>query len=121
MPSKRGNCGICLLIIIIILIGLWWPGFTPNPDLYLPHQMHGQLTGQDATVDSTTFGVGGTDLGFIVKHGTEFLFFFGDTFSSTDSMTGNWRSNTIAKTTDTLPSDGISLNEWILDPTTGLA
>ena len=120
MSSNRGKCGICFLIIVIILIGLWWPGFTPNSDPNLPHQMHGQLTGQDATVDSTAFGVGGTDLGIIVKHGTEFLFFFGDTFSS-DSMTGNWRSNTLAISTDTEPSNGISLDDWIVEPTTGLA
>ena len=121
MPSKRGNCGICLLIIIIILIGLWPFGFDPDPPPNLPHQMHGQLTGEGATVDSTAFGVGGTDLGIIVKHGTEYLFFFGDTFSSTTSMTGNWRSNTLAISTDTAPSNGISLGEWILNPTTGVA
>ena len=121
MLSNRGKCGICFLIIVIILIGLWWPGFTPNSDQNLPHQMHGQLTGQDATVDSTVFGVGGTDLGIIVKHETEFFFFFGDTFSSTDSMTGNWRSNTLAISTDTDPSNGISLDDWIVEPTTGLA
>jgi len=120
MPSKRGNCGICVLIIILIVIGLWLPGFNPDLGSNLPHQMHAQLTGQDATVDSTVFGIGGTDLGIIVKHGTEFFFFFGDTFSS-DSMTGNWRSNTLAISTDTTPSNGISLDEWIVDPTTGLA
>ena len=120
MPSKRGNCGICVLIIVIIIIGLWWLGFTPNSGLTLPHQMHEQLTGQDATVDSTAFGVGGTDLGIIVKHGTEFLFFFGDTFA-TNSMTGYWRSNTLAISTDSAPSNGISLDEWIVDPVTGQA
>jgi hypothetical protein len=121
LPSKRRNCILCLLIIVIIIIGLWGPLFDPeDPIASLPHQMHAQLTGQDATVDSTAFGVGGTDLGIIVKHGSEFLFFFGDTFSS-DSMTGNWRSNTLAISTDTEPSDGISLDDWIVEPTTGLA
>ena len=100
MPKKTRNCGLCIIIIIIILIGLWWQGFIPNPESNLPHQMHGQLTGEDATVDSTTFGVGGTDLGIIVKHGTDFLFFFGDTFA-TSAMTGYWRSNTLAISTDT--------------------
>ncbi|TFG28791.1 DUF4185 domain-containing protein [Candidatus Thorarchaeota archaeon] len=121
MPSKRRSSGICLFLIIIIVIGLWWLNFNPDSNLNLPYQMHGQLTGQDATVDSTIFGVGGTDLGIIVKHGTEFFYFFGDTFSSTDSMTGNWRSNTLAISNDTIPSDGISLDDWIVDPTTGLA
>lgn len=121
MPSKRGKCGICFLIMIIVLIGFWWLGFGPEPNSNLPHEMHAQLTGQDATIDSTTFGVGGTDLGIIVKHGSEFLFFFGDTFSSVDSMTGNWRSNTIAISTDNDPSNGISLDNWIVNPTTGLA
>jgi len=120
MSKKSRNCGICVLIIFIIIIGLWTPLFNPDPIASLPHQMHGQLTGEDATVDSTTFGVGGTDLGIIVKHGTEFFFFFGDTFS-TDSMTENWRSNTLAISTDTNPSDGIALDDWILNPTTGLA
>jgi len=120
MPRKRVNYSICLLILIIILIGLWWPGFNPEQNTNLPHQMHGQLTGKDATVDSTDFGVGGTDLGIIFKHGSNFLFFFGDTFSS-ESMTGNWRSNTLAISTDTEPSNGIALDHWIMDPTAGLA
>jgi len=120
MPSKRINYGLCFLIILIILIGLWWFGFEFGSSSNLPHELHGQLTGEDATVDSTAFGVGGTDLGIILKHNSEFFFFFGDTFSS-DSMTGNWRSNTIAKSTDTDPSNGIALDEWIVNPTTGLA
>ncbi|MHA2425575.1 MAG: DUF4185 domain-containing protein [Candidatus Thorarchaeota archaeon] len=121
MPNKKSSIGLCLLIILIIILAVWWPNYGPDPSPNLPHQMHGQLTGEDATVDSTTWGVGGTDLGIIVKHGVNYYYFFGDTFSSTTSMTGNWRSNTIAISTDTSPIDGISLDEWIVNPTTGLA
>ncbi len=121
MSGKKIGLSVFLLVLILFLAFLYFPGFNPDSSPNLPHQLHGQLTGVNATSDSTVYGVGGTDLGIIVKHGTEFLFFFGDTFSSTTSMSGNWRSNTAAKSSDTDPSDGISLEDWIINPTTGLA
>ena len=121
MANKRGNCGICLVIIIILLLWLAWPFLNPNTESILSHQMHGKLTGQDAISDSTVYGVGGTDLGIIVKHDSQYCFLFGDTFSSTSSMTGNWRSNTMAISDDTDPSDGIAIDSWILEPGTAFA
>ncbi|MFW9919288.1 MAG: DUF4185 domain-containing protein, partial [Candidatus Thorarchaeota archaeon] len=118
--SKKTGIGVIVVIIILLLGFLYLPGLHLNNPTNLPHQMHGQLTGQEAIADSTLYDVGGTDLGIIVKHGTEFLFFFGDTFS-TPYLSGNWRSNTMAKSSDTYPSDGITLDEWIVNPTTGLA
>ncbi len=121
MPGKKTGVIVAVLIILLFLAYIYFPGLSPNPTPNLPHQQHGQLTGQDAISDSTPYGVGGTDLGIIVKHGTKFLYFFGDTFESASTMSGNWRSNTLAKSTDADPSDGISLDEWVLNPTTGLA
>ncbi|MDF1541162.1 MAG: DUF4185 domain-containing protein [Candidatus Thorarchaeota archaeon] len=121
MAKKRGTCGLCLVIIIILLLWLAWPFFNPSIESNLSHQMHGKLTGQDAISDSTVYGVGGTDLGIIVKHNGQYCLLFGDTFSSTTSMTGNWRSNTMAISEDTDPSDGITIDSWILEPGTPFA
>ncbi|MFW9923135.1 MAG: DUF4185 domain-containing protein [Candidatus Thorarchaeota archaeon] len=96
--------------------------FTSIPFLssttYLPHSYLSQLTGAAAFTDTTPYGVYGTDLGIIVKHNSKYHFIFGDTFG----LGGlNWRSNTMAYSTDTDPSDGISLDGWIPHPPTGLA
>ena len=82
-------------------------------DTYLPHELHSQLTGAAALTDTTPYDVYGTDLGIILKHNGQYHYIFGETFSI---GTTNWRSNTIAYSTDADPSDGISLNGWILDP-----
>ncbi len=121
MAKNRGTCGLCLVIIIILLLWLAWPFLNPSIESNLSHHMHGKLTGQDAISDSSVYGVGGTDLGIIVKHNSQYCFLFGDTFSSTTSMTGNWRSNTMAISEDTDPSDGITIDSWILEPGTAFA
>jgi len=103
-----------LLFVIPELQDVQAPGF-------LPHSSHGQLTGEDATSDSTPYDVNGTDLGIIVKHAGKYNYIFGDTFGCGFYHGNNWRSNTIAYSTDTNPSDGITLDGWILNPTTGYA
>ncbi|MFW9909702.1 MAG: DUF4185 domain-containing protein [Candidatus Thorarchaeota archaeon] len=120
MPPKRRRYGICFIVIVILMAWLAWPFFNPEDNQNLPHQLVAQLTGSEAISDSTVYDVGGTDLGIIVKHDGQYLFIFGDTFSS-PSMTGNWRSNTIAISEDTDPSDGISVDSWVLNPTSGYA
>lgn len=84
----------------------------------LPHEMVCQLTGEDALNDTTLVNVYGADIGLMVEYQDRLLFVFGDTFGP-DKW--DWRSNTIAYTLDTDPSDGITLTGWITDNATHLA
>jgi hypothetical protein len=64
--------------------------------------------------------IAGTDLGSMFDAGGRTWFAFGDTFGQRDEgMTGGggtiWRSNTLAYTTDTDPSDCITFDGWITD------
>jgi len=120
MPRMKAKSGILCIIILIALVWIAYPSFMINTESNLPHQMHDQLTGQEALSDTTEFDVGGTDLGIIVKHNAQYYYIFGDTFSGSN-MLGNWRSNTIALSDDTDPSNGIMLNNWIVTPGTSSA
>lgn len=79
-----------------------------------------QLTGPDATNDTASVGVAGTDLGSMVNLGDKTIFLFGDTFGerAPDSIGGQggfWRSNVMAWTMDDDPSDGIAFDGWLAD------
>jgi hypothetical protein len=79
-----------------------------------------QLTGPDSPNKTLRFDVGGQDLGSMFQAGGKTWFVFGDTFGSRPAgMTGgggaDWRSNTIAYSTDTDPSDGITLDGYVTD------
>ena len=113
--DNRHNYVMYLAIIIIFSIWFNLIFFSFNYKSNLSHKTCCKLTGKDAIVDSTIYDVGGTDLGIIIKHNNRYCFLFGDTFS-TSSMTGNWRSNTMAISDDTDPSDGIVINSWISEP-----
>ena len=82
-----------------------------------------QLTGEDALTDTlSTWQIGGTDLGFPIynsQSGTMFLA-FGDTFTNNSNMTGMWRSNVLANTTDFDLSDGLTIDGFYTAPN-GLA
>lgn len=68
------------------------------------------LTGEySQNQTQSRYGVGGTDLGIMINKGEKTFFFFGDTFSEQD-MTGNWRSNICAVTTDSDYTDGITFD-----------
>ena len=54
----------------------------------------------------TMYNICGTDLGFPVYHNGKLWFFFGDTFSEGE-MSGGWRTNTAAYTSDLEYEDGI--------------
>lgn len=70
-----------------------------------------RLTGPAYT--QTPYDIGGTDLGIPIYHNDRMYLLFGDTFSSEDSISGtNWRRNTTAWSSDTIPSNGITLNGW---------
>ena len=121
MPSKK------ITVMSILIIGLLLVAWTVRPifiailNPLLPHQIHGQLTGDAATCNSTVYNVVGTDLGIIVEHNGQYFYIFGDTFGAVTSWGNHWRSNTLAISEDTDPSNGIALTNWIRDPTTGYA
>jgi Domain of unknown function (DUF4185) len=81
-----------------------------------------QLTGPDSINKTDRFFVAGQDLGSMFQANGKTWFVFGDTFGQRDEgMTGGggtgWRSNTMAWTSDTDPSDGITFGGYIVDET----
>jgi hypothetical protein len=78
----------------------------------------GQLTGQPSMNNTSAVNVYGTDLGSMFLHSDNRIYFlFGDTFGYPGTPgSSDWRSNTMAYTTDFAPSDGITLDGWITDP-----
>lgn len=81
-----------------------------------------QLTGHDSINETGRYEVVGQDLGSMFQADGKTWFVFGDTFGQRDpGTTGGggteWRSNTLAYTTDTDPADGIRLDGYITDET----
>lgn len=79
-----------------------------------------QITGPKSPNKTGKYEVAGQDLGSMFRADGKTWFVFGDTFGQRDKgMTGGggteWRSNTMAYTTDTDPSNGITLNGYITD------
>lgn len=82
----------------------------------------GQVTGADSPSKTGQYAVYGTDLGSMFEFDGKTWFVFGDTFGEREAgMTGGggpfWRSNTLGYTTDTDPSNGITLDGMIVDET----
>ena len=80
----------------------------------------GQVTGADSPSKTDQYAVHGTDLGSMFQFDRKTWFVFGDTFgerSPTQIGGGGsfWRSNTLGFTTDTDPTDGITLDGMIVD------
>ncbi len=76
----------------------------------------GQLTGQPSMNNTGRVNVYGTDLGSMFLHSDGRVYFlFGDTFGppGRPGASGDWRSNTMAYTTDFTASDGITFDGWI--------
>jgi autotransporter-associated beta strand protein len=67
--------------------------------------------------------IGGCDLGHTVNYNGKTYFLLGDTFSGeTPTEGGNWRNNTMAYSTDSTPSNGITFDGWVYQNTaTGAA
>lgn len=81
-----------------------------------------QLTGPSSPNKTDRWAVAGQDLGSMFRFDGRTWFVFGDTFATrapgaTGGGGGGWRSNTMAYTTDTNPSDGITLKSYIVDNT----
>lgn len=77
-----------------------------------------QLTGASSPNRTDLVGVHGTDLGSMFLHDDGRIYLlFGDTFGfpGPPALSGDWRSNTMAFTSDTDASDGIALDGWITD------
>ena len=79
-----------------------------------------QITGRDSINRTDRVGVYGCDLGSVFQDGARTYFLFGDTFGRRpEGHVGaggeNWRSNTMAWTTASDPSHGITLDGWITD------
>jgi hypothetical protein len=81
-----------------------------------------QVTGPTSRNKTDRYEVAGQDLGSMFRADGKTWFVFGDTFGRrTPGMTGGggseWRSNTLAYTTDTNPVDGITLDGYVDDST----
>ena len=77
-----------------------------------------QLTGQPSINNTGSVNVYGTDLGSMFLHSDGKVYFlFGDTFGppGNPGASGDWRSNTMAFTSDTVAADGIVFDGWITD------
>lgn len=114
---RRRWVAIILIVLIILTMGITIAVFQLLPR-WLPHEMVCQLTGEDALNDTTPVNVYGADIGLMVSFQSRLLFIFGDTFGP-DKY--DWRSNTIAYSLDSDPTDGIMLTGWITDNVTHLA
>lgn len=79
----------------------------------------GAVTGPDSPGKTDQYAVNGTDLGSMFNFDGKTWFVFGDTFGERDGVVGGggsfWRSNTLGWTSDTDPSDGITIDGMIVD------
>lgn len=83
-------------------------------------QQLAQLTGPDSLNRTDRFEIAGQDLGSMFDADGKTWFVFGDTFGQREpGFTGGggteWRSNTLAYSSDTDPSDGITFDGYIVD------
>lgn len=82
----------------------------------------GAITGADGPGRTDKYAVNYTDLGSMFEADGKVWFVFGDTFGERDpDFTGGggsfWRSNTMGFTSDSDPSDGITIDGMVLDDT----
>lgn len=78
------------------------------------------LTGPSSPNKTDAYEIAGTDLGSMFEAFGKTWFVFGDTFGQREAgLTGGggteWRSNALAFTTDTDPTDGIRLDGFVTD------
>ena len=79
-----------------------------------------QITGEESINQTESrYDVGGTDLGSIFEFDGTYYYVFGDTFGANSILppgageNTNWRSNVVAYSTDTDPSDGIEFDGFL--------
>ena len=103
---------VCVSLVLFLNLPLSAEVITGVTDV----EVVARLTGAVSMNETDAVGIGGTDLGHMVNHNGSTYFLFGDTFSGANPIAGgDWRSNVMAYTTDTDPSDGILLDGWITD------
>jgi hypothetical protein len=81
-----------------------------------------QLTGPTSPNRTDRYQIAGQDLGSMFRAHGKTWFVFGDTFGQrAPGLTGGggteWRSNTLAYSTDTDPADGITFDGYVVDNT----
>ncbi len=111
-------------LTIVVIAALRGPAEDPDAPLS-PAILIDQVTGADATTDTTTpWDVGATDLGVSWDDGEgSVLVAFGDTFSTPGedgAGVGNWRSNVLFRSSDRDLSDGMTF-DWALTDAAGVA
>lgn len=79
-----------------------------------------QLTGKDSLNSTDKYQVYGTDLGSMWEYRDKIVMVFGDTFGPKPGKQGgpgeeNWRSNVMAISSDTDPTDGMTFETMIVD------
>ncbi|HME51140.1 MAG TPA: DUF4185 domain-containing protein [Candidatus Lokiarchaeia archaeon] len=114
---------ISAILVAALVPNLFMPPIinedTPRvPAVFVPHAFVSWLNGKYALNDSTVVDVYGGDLGIVTKYQGRFYYIFGDTFGFNGT---DWRSNTMAWSTDTNPVDGVVVNGWIVNDSTHLA
>ncbi len=79
----------------------------------------GAVTGPTSPGQTDKFAVNGTDLGSMFEFHNKVWFVFGDTFGEREGVVGGggsfWRSNTMGWTTDSTPSNGITIEGMVVD------
>lgn len=94
------------------------PSPSPNPELPFFVESVTQIAKEidpDGNNNTQAVDICGADLGSMFDYNGRVYIAFGDSFGcplDPDSPP-NWRKNTMATTTDTNPSDGISFDSWI--------
>lgn len=79
-----------------------------------------QLTGYESPNDTSRYDVYGTDLGSMINFKGKTYFVFGDTFGyrppdQIGAGGADWRSNVIGISSDSDPSDGLTIDQMIAD------
>ena len=103
-----------MLVLVGLTLGLATPAAAQ--DFTVEVTRIGALTGPDAPVDMKAPDICGTDIGTMAEIGGRILMAFGDTFGWADGRCQrfgpNWRSNVLAFTSDSDPSDGVAIESW---------
>jgi hypothetical protein len=127
---NRGRIAACVLLAVsVILVASCSDGTGPmrptgNEPFVLGGVQNvrrvGQITGPDSPNRTQRFEIAGQDLGSMFQAYGKTWLVFGDTFGQrAPGLTGGggteWRSNTLAYTTDRDPTDGLLLDGYIVD------
>jgi len=97
-----------VMIVILLLSFNQGMSFTLNGEA----ELVAKLTGPEAINDTLRYKIYGTDLGHIFNYMDKFYYVFGDTFWKEEKL---WRSNVMAVSSDTDPSDGIVFDYFIAE------